>query len=152
MQIEYRPGDLLKSDIRHIAHGCNAQGVMGSGIARQIKEQYPGAYAAYVRTQQISSYYLGQVIPWGSSERVVFNCITQEYYGRDSIQYVSYDAVEACMMTLNAAFQGSAAVGEPLVQLGMPTIGCGLGGGDWGIVSAIIEKNATSFQPVVYIP
>jgi hypothetical protein len=34
-------GDLLKSDCQYIAHGVNCQGVMNSGIAKQIRDKYP---------------------------------------------------------------------------------------------------------------
>lgn len=35
MKIIYKQGDLLSCPERVILHGCNAQGVMGSGIAAQ---------------------------------------------------------------------------------------------------------------------
>ena len=35
--IQYKKGDLLSVTKGIIAHGCNAQGVMGSGVALQIK-------------------------------------------------------------------------------------------------------------------
>ena len=44
MKIEYRQGDLFQTDVRHIVHGCNAQGVMGKGVAKLVKDlifQYP---------------------------------------------------------------------------------------------------------------
>ena len=47
MQIEYRTGDLLEAAEPVIVHGCNAQGSMGAGVARAIRDRYPAAYAAY---------------------------------------------------------------------------------------------------------
>ena len=34
-------GDLLESGANFICHQVNCQGVMGSGVAKQIKEQFP---------------------------------------------------------------------------------------------------------------
>ena len=33
----------------------------------------------------------------------------------------------------------------------MPQIGCGLAGGDWNIISKIIESECTNVFPVVYL-
>ena len=33
-----------------IIHGANCQNTMGSGVAKQIKEHFPGAYDADLRT------------------------------------------------------------------------------------------------------
>ncbi len=35
--ITYKQGDLMKASETYIAHGCNAQGVMGSGVAKAIR-------------------------------------------------------------------------------------------------------------------
>ena len=85
MKIEYRKGDLLKTEIPYIAHGCNAQGVMGSGVAKVIREKWPLAFQVY----------------WE-------------------------DYIEAS------------------------NSGSGLGGGDWHVISTIIETNFTKTRPVVY--
>lgn len=34
MKIDYRIGDMFKGGHKFIAHGCNAQGVMGSGVTK----------------------------------------------------------------------------------------------------------------------
>ena len=39
--------DLLNSPDRIIVHGCNAQGVMGAGVAKAIRTKYPEAYSNY---------------------------------------------------------------------------------------------------------
>lgn len=40
-------GDVLNTDCWIIAHQVNCQGVMGGGLARQIKDRYPDAYINY---------------------------------------------------------------------------------------------------------
>lgn len=45
--ITYRNGDLLKSNCNIICHQVNCQGVMGAGIAKQIRLTYPSVFKAY---------------------------------------------------------------------------------------------------------
>lgn len=40
MPIKYIKGSLLDTDAKIIVHGCNCQGVMGSGVAKQLKKNY----------------------------------------------------------------------------------------------------------------
>ena len=39
--IKYKIGDLLTAPQKCIAHQVNCQGVMGSGVARAIRNEYP---------------------------------------------------------------------------------------------------------------
>lgn len=148
MKIEYRVGDLLDSGLRCIAHGCNAQGVMKSGIAKAIRARYPIAFTKYREAYeaQNDNLTLGQVIRADvSSDRTILNVITQEFYGRDpNTVYVDYDAIRYAMYSINliTACGGFHSVGFPL-------IGAGLANGDWTIISRIIEEES-QFQPIVY--
>jgi ADP-ribose 1''-phosphate phosphatase len=49
--IEYRKGDLFQNLTGNeiIAHACNAQGVWGSGFARECKERFPNDFIEYQR-------------------------------------------------------------------------------------------------------
>lgn len=42
-------GDLFKTPFEIIAHQVNCQGVMGSGVAKQVKEKFPYVYSTYVK-------------------------------------------------------------------------------------------------------
>lgn len=159
MKIEYKTGDLLAGPERFICHGCNAQGVMRSGIAALIRDIYPAAYNAYKSVYDSSGLELGGTIWIETSatapkypRRTVINAITQEFYGRDPKRvYVSYEAVEKVVRNINAsALMPSPAVGT-VDRVGFPLIGAGLANGSWKIISEIIEKHSTDFQPVVYL-
>ena len=145
MKIVYKHGDLMKATEPFVAQGCNAQGVMGSGIAKLIRAEDENVYTEYrkVYEQQGNKLHLGQVIPVKSGDRVYLNCITQEFYGRDPARvYVSYEAVREATKKINSALSQAVA---------MPLIGAGLGHGSWKIISEIIEEESTNFQPVVYL-
>lgn len=136
--IEYIKGDLFTTDCKYIAHGVNCQGVMGSGVAKIVREKYPECFKAY--HECVKSHYqtsdsgvlLGRIVEWTDGNIHILNCFTQDYYGQNGERFVSYDGVERCfrIITLNN-----------IHELAMPKIGAGLGGGDWGVIEAII--NAT---------
>lgn len=147
MKIEYRQGDLFKTDIKCILHGCNAQGVMGKGVAKLVKELYPKAYEEY-RQLWFRNHALipGTVQFVDCGDKVIANAITQKQYAKshnDPGRYVSYDAVADCMQVINEKLAGQ--------QVAMPKIGAQLGGGNWDIISCIIETTLTKVTPVVYV-
>lgn len=140
MKIKYIKGNLLEAEQKVIVHGCNMQGVMGSGVAKAVRAKYPEAYNVY----RDNSRFLGDIGSWEYEDRTVVNAITQESYGRDGKRYVSYDALAVIMKKLNQKFFDEG-------EVAFPIIGASLGGGNWSIISAIIEAELTHIQPYVYI-
>ena len=132
----------------YIVHGCNAQGVMGSGIAKTIKERFPKVFAQYQDQHGFGGLELGSIIPVqvctdGDASVTIVNAITQENYGRDSSKrYVSYLAIQKAFRKVrNLQVQRAGSQFAP--DDGMihyPLIGAGLGGGDWSIISATIDE------------
>lgn len=147
MKIKYIKGDLFDTDIEVIVHGCNAQGVMGSGVAKIIRDRYNKAYDRYRKEYKLHGHLnLGDIITArGDDGKVIINAITQEFYGRDGKRYVSYDALADAMKKINR-FNEVYGVSD----IAMPMIGAGLGGGDWSVIEAIIESELTDIQPYVY--
>lgn len=146
MEIEYRTGDVTKATQRIIAHGCNAQGKMGSGVALAIREEYPEAYIAYRTRHEKYGLKVGFTVWAFTKDKMIANCITQEFYGYDGRQYVDYEAIRTCMKELNTQAK---IVNEE--EVAMPAIGAARGGGDWDIISKIIEEEFTNAKPVVYL-
>jgi O-acetyl-ADP-ribose deacetylase (regulator of RNase III) len=141
MKIEYVAGSLLDSDEFTIAHGCNAQGVMKSGIAKAIRERYPHVFTDYKRWESKNGLNLGDVITSGNYDRIILNIISQEYYGRDpSVVYVSYDAIAKAIKRINDM---------GYTRVAFPKIGAGLANGNWNIIATIIES-LSNFTPLVY--
>ncbi len=132
--INYKYGDLLGVTEGVIVHGCNAQGVMGSGVALAIKNKYPDAYTAYKAFEQKHGLYLASVsIRRVDTKLHIANAITQEFYGSDShIQYVSYGAVHLAFEKLHKHFPIS-------TPFHFPRIGAGRGNGSWAIIANLIE-------------
>lgn len=165
MKIRYLTGDLLKGDQSVIVHSVNARGAFASGIAGQIRRELPFAYEAYRQAFEASETRmlpLGEVI-WafdlgGPRPRIVGNMVTQQNYGRDpDMVYVNYDAVTVAIQRVNdfarRSQTGMLQIADlpEITEVGLPLIGCGLGNGDWSIISDIIEQEALDFIPVVYL-
>ena len=133
MNVIYR--DILEIDRGIIVHGVNGQGVMGSGIAKSIRERYPQVYLDYMAAHQ-NGLKLGQVIATQISYHFyVCSAVTQLFYGRDKdTVYVDYRAVFEAFLRVNAL----ASIRDLPVYF--PLIGCGLANGDWEIVKREIER------------
>lgn len=142
MKIQYERGDVFASPYKFILHGCNAQGVMGAGFAKRLREEHPFAYGQYREAYEKRGLNMGELIIVRAGKRVIIHAITQKYYGREKRRYVSYDAVANAMAALEEALYGE--------TIAMPMIGAGLAGGDWNVISAIIESELKTIQPVVF--
>lgn len=137
--VNYVKGNLLDSNCDYICHQVNCQGVMGSGIARQIRERWPEVYRRYRECYENCNnpdHQLGRIdiIQNGEDERKVVNVYSQCSYGYDGGRYTSYDAFADCLYELTHYVMRDKTIGFP------KNIGCGLGGGNWKIISALIEE------------
>lgn len=131
-----------------VVHGCNAQGVMGSGVARIVRNDFPAAYYEYVRKYEETGLKLGEVIPAQVLPgRFILNAITQEFYGAPPTVYVSYHAVRVAFGIVRKFSEENG-----IETINYPMIGAGLGGGDWGKISAIIDEQLDGLQHFVWIP
>ncbi len=160
MKIKYKKGDVTQATEYVIAHGCNAQGKMNSGVAKSIRAKFPGCFESYAEHIHrgnitgttdifIANYNpLANVMEIESNEKMILNMITQLYYGRDGQQYVDYDAIRKCLAFANKRVPMYT---SPPHAMAMPMIGAGLGGGDWTVIEQIILEECQDIQPVVYV-
>lgn len=123
-----------------IIQQVNAQGVMGSGFAKAIRDKWPKVWEEYskeVRPNQPDRglKYLGNVIYVQVDEKLwVANLVGQQFYGRDKNQvYTMYPAVERGLFSIVNFAQNND------LDVHYPTIGCGLANGDWTIVSRLLD-------------
>ena len=146
--------DLLKAKVDAIGHCANCFNTMGSGIAKQIKAKFPEAFLADTKTtsgdrSKFGNYSVGFVSPenkTSTSIKFVYNLYGQYYYGRDS-RKLNYEFIYTAMVAMKDDCES-----KPIKNIGLPKhMGCMLAGGDWSIVSSIIESvfNDNAFS--VYI-
>lgn len=119
-----------------IAHQVNCQGVMGSGVAAIVRKKYPEAYEAYVELCQRlgPGSLLGMVQPVRVTEDLtVLNVFGQASFGA-STRNTSYDATADAWEKIAEHYGNDAAIYIPYLM------GCALGGGDWEIYEAIVDR------------
>jgi len=141
-------GDLFSTDAPYILHQVNNRGVMGAGLARDIRADIGGQgfnkYRNYVLENGTNS--LGKVIPTKSltnPNRVYFNLVGQDGYGTDK-QYTDYEALKTGLQSINNKL-------TPGTRLALPYgMGAGLGGGDWNTIEDIIRKYLTNLNVELY--
>lgn len=134
VEIEHVMGDLLKADADVIVHQVNCQGVMGAGVARQIREQFPNTYNVYMdycsKYKGHTADLLGECLYTFEEPFVICNAFGQNFYYRNSVQ-TEYDKLEKCFYNIAEKYHGK--------KIALPwKIGCGLAGGDWNIVYEMI--------------
>jgi O-acetyl-ADP-ribose deacetylase (regulator of RNase III) len=156
-----------------IAHGCNCFNTMGSGIARQIAETFPKAVKVDLETTRGDRGKLGTMTyadtkPWGGEgHTLTVNNLYIQYgtggylKGKPDIDYI---ALRAAFELLNKDIKNLKAPGTNhngyydvcnVIQLcGIPKIGSERAGGDWDIISRIIDEVTpdVDIELVVYKP
>ncbi|WGM49518.1 phosphatase [Escherichia phage vB_Ec-M-J] len=131
-----------------IAHGCNAQGKMGSGFAKELRNRYPMAYDDYKAYEKEMGFLRTGQISYSSisDDLLIANCITQQYYGNDGSKYVSYDAIDDVFKQLKYLCNV-----ERTVHVHFPKIGADLGGGNWNVIKEIIDHRLVNAEKHLYI-
>jgi len=129
-------GDLLAmaSDFDFIGHQCNLYHSFGAGIAKQIKDKFPWAYAADLATpwgddNKLGTYSIGEA---GDDDPVIVNFYCQVGFRSSDGPATAYEYMRGAFRKFNDQF--------PESTLGLPLIGAGLAGGDWEVIRGIIRR------------
>jgi len=132
--MKYVDGNLLtlanEGEFDLIGHGCNCFHSFGAGIAKAIKLEFPEAHMADQCTRYGDRNKLGTFSHVDYGNLIILNLYTQFKYTSIEVD-VEYPAVRDCMKEVKKRYSGK--------RIGFPLIGAGLAGGDWDIISQIIE-------------
>lgn len=159
--VDYLFGDLTQTDEPHVAHQVNCQGAFASGIAGAYRERFPETYRDYMdfweENRHQGENLLGMValtrLPVGVSviqAPYVFHCFSQWDYGRKKQLYTNYEALRKALKVVFRTVRGLNDGFDRPRRVAMPKIGCGLGGGDWKVVSDIIEAESETVDVFIY--
>lgn len=151
-------GDVLDSDANAILHQVNCRGVMGSGLARQVKDRYPHVFEGYAKLCKDCDYnpekLLGTSYAVRLNERLLFsgedirqsrfivNLFAQDGYGYGKC-FTDYEALRLCLYKVDIAFRG--------MRVAIPyKMSCCRGGGNWDVVYRIIEEELKDCEVEIY--
>lgn len=132
--------NIFESGADIICHQVNCQGVMGSGVAKQVREKYPEVFQKYKASCQLAknnhSGLLGGTQWIATADGIIVNLFAQENFGYDGKCYTDYNALKRCLKTVNLLMKE-----EQRKTIAFPYLmGCHRGGGSWGVVYKIIEE------------
>lgn len=136
--LEIVNGNIFDGNENIIVHQTNCLGIMGGGIALQVRKLFPNVYEEYVK---LCSQYkdnpkslLGKVqFVVTPNKKAIANCFGQEGIGT-GVQ-TDYQALyNALSYVKGIALLEAFSVAIPY------NIGCGLAGGDWKIVESMIKE------------
>ena len=132
-----------------IIQGCNCFCRMGSGLAPQIKENFPNAWAADAATEagdinKLGNYTIGNELAYDKDGHPkalrVINVYSQYTYDA-STKPLDYDALTLGLKKINHNFKG--------MSIGVPLIGAGLAGGNWTRIRTIIVEQLKDMKVTI---
>jgi O-acetyl-ADP-ribose deacetylase (regulator of RNase III) len=157
--IKYVIGDATDpqgDDTKFIVHICNDIGAWGAGFVMALSAKWPEPESWYkdwsVGRLRPYEFNLGQVqcVPVGFVGEFpkctfVVNMIAQHgVRSKDNPSPIRYDALTECLTKVSESARSVNA------SIHMPRIGCGLAGGSWDKVEAIINATMPDLSVTVY--
>lgn len=148
--IEYRIGDILQADTEAIVNTVNCVGIMGRGIALQVKDAFPANFKAYAVACAREEVQPGRMLVFETgflgNPMYIINFPTKRHWrGKSRIE-----DVEAGLDALASEIRN-----RGICSVAVPPLGSGLGGLDWRVVRSRIEATLgvlDGVQVVVFEP
>lgn len=152
-KINYRRGDATdprdEGDYRIIAHIVNDKTAVWGGVfARAVKKRWPRAQTDFERwsSEEKRNLSLGNARLVEVDERLsVFTMVAQRGYGESNKPRIKYSALKLCLESLADAAERRGA------SVHMPRIGSGQAGGNWEVISELIEDALCGRGIKVYV-
>lgn len=154
MELQYVIGDITTVEKGVIVHGVNCQGVMGSGIAKAIRDKWPQVYTDYQahcegrsNTDLLGTWQFVYI----NTNISVVNLFSQNQYGKTGERFAKPDKIEKALRNLITTLI-EYKIEHPLCSA---KIGCGLGGLSWEneikpIYETIIQELNPQFPVIIY--
>lgn len=153
MKLQHKKGDLLQAPEYYKVHQTNCKGVMGRGIAKQVKEQFPKVFREYRFLCEKETFNankllgLAQCVPVENG--IIVNLFGEDGYGESTIRHTNYEAFYKGLETL----RDKILTHDFPKQVAFPyKIGSALGGGDWNVIYPMIVSvfENTDIEVTIY--
>ena len=136
-------------EINVILHCANCFHTMGAGVARAIKDEWPGAFQADLKTPRGDRSKMGTFSFHQEGKLVVINLYGQYRYSRLRKQSLEYPALRRALRSAAERLNAWKEKGVD-VRIGYPLLGCGLAGGNWDTVKRIIDDELKGLNHKLY--
>lgn len=136
--------NIFTSTAQVLVNPVNTVGVMGKGLALQIKQKYPDVYKAYKKACIQNQLTVGklQLVPI-EDNKFILNFPTKIHWkNKSDYSYITLglDKLVKCYKSKN------------ITSIAFPKIGCGCGGLNWTLVKSLIIKHLQNTDLTVYLP
>lgn len=135
MSIIYKTGDLFTSEAGAIGHGVNCVGAMASGIAVEFRNRFPEMHKQYVEECHYGCYTTGTAFAHYLDRNdipAVINIVSQFYPGPRARYDWAISGISSALFICED---------NGIDTLAIPQIACGVGGLDWEVMKAKLEKS-----------
>lgn len=127
--------DITTSEVEAIVNPVNCVGVMGKGIALQIKQRYPITFEQYKKACWKRQVKTGEMFvhktKTDESPNYIINFPTKQHWKNSSkIEYIKQGLKDLVKVIKR----------EEIRTVAIPALGCGNGGLKWSVVKPLIVK------------
>ncbi|MBX9865491.1 MAG: macro domain-containing protein [Burkholderiales bacterium] len=127
--ITFKKGNIFKSNCKAIVNPVNCIGVMGAGLAKEMKHRYPINFQKYATACENKSLIIGKCLTVLESDKYIINFPTKIHW-RDKSKY---EYIENGLVALVRHIKHYG-----LDSIAIPALGCGLGGLNFMTVQQLI--------------
>ena len=131
---------------RMLLHQVNCVGVMGAGIAAQVRKRFPDCYDAYKRI--CSKDCLGKIYVHDCGAIKICNAFGQQGISRTT-RMTDYIAWQSILQALIAELDRLQQLGQIWTVVAPYGIGCGLGGGSWPTMFDMLKGAFTKHELII---
>jgi O-acetyl-ADP-ribose deacetylase (regulator of RNase III) len=135
-------GDLLTSPAQTLVNTVNLVGVMGKGLALQLKQVYPEMFVAYQAACKTGVIAVGRPWLYKTSRKWIVNFPTKRHWRNPS----RIDDIEKGLQTF-----ARTCVDEGIYSVAFPALGCGNGDLEWKVVRPLMERYLSNLPIDVFI-
>ena len=140
--------DITKSEASCIVSAANCVGVMGGGVAKAIKDEFPWCYPPYkiacnegvLKPGSIFAVKL-DVFPHMKYPQIIHLSTKNHWKGKSQLDWVDSGCQELRKFIEK----------HRLMSIAIPRLGCGLGGLDWDDVRPIMRRNFADMNCDIFV-
>lgn len=130
--IEYKKGDILKSDAEALVNTVNTVGVMGKGIALAFKKAFPDNFLTYKKACETGELVTGKLLVTRTNQllpKFIVNFPTKQHWrSKSKLAYIER-GMEQLVHSI---------IENKISSIAIPPLGCGNGGLKWSDVKPVI--------------
>ena len=146
MTLVFKNGDMFSEPVEALVNTVNCVGVMGKGVALEVKKRWPENYRAYKKLCDAQGLRPGKMFVFDTRRlftadgpRYIINFPTKDHWrGKSKLSFVS-EGLDAFVDAIRQ---------HGIKSVALPPLGCGNGGLDWADVRELITAKLSQLDGV----